>query len=103
MKPDTCTKAVLTIIAAMLCLLVVHSVVSPGTTAQAQGASFTGVQFAVDRGNLMFFDTRTGEVWEYSGSDGKLISGSGFSAGQLARRLKLHKLGDPMTEEYQAK
>jgi hypothetical protein len=103
MKPDTYTKAVLTVVAIMLSLLAVKPLISPDTTAQAQGTPFAGVQFVVDRGDLEFFDPRTGEVWEYFDSDGKLSSGGRFKAGQLARRLKLHKFGEPMTEEYEAK
>jgi len=103
MKPDLYTKAVLTVIALMLTVIACKTVITPTTTASAQGP-FAGVQFVVDRGGFEFFDQRTGEVWEYFGSDGRLQSGgTSFKTGQLARTLKLTKPGQPMTVEYQAK
>ena len=59
---DFYTKAVLTIIAFMLTVIACKTVISPETTASAQGP-FTSVQF--DASAKTFFDTRTGEIWIY--------------------------------------
>jgi hypothetical protein len=72
MKPDLYTKAVLTVIALLLALIACKPLLSPETTASAQGA-LAGVQFStfVAEGNrtFAFFDSRTGEAWFYDGGD----------------------------------
>src|ERR1017187_9019510 len=64
MKPDFYAKAVLTIIALMLTVIACNQYAHPSATASAQGP-FAGVQFASDTGTMRFFDTRTGEGWDY--------------------------------------
>jgi len=64
MKPDTYTKAVLTVIAIMLTLIACNRYIDPKTTGLAQGV-FAGVQFSGMGTGARFFDTRTGEVWNY--------------------------------------
>ena len=84
MKPDLYTKSILTVIALMLTVIAGKTVISPDTTASAQSAPFAGVQYH----DMEFFDTRTGDVWMYDRSYGK-----------LSARFKLTKLGQAMTKE----
>jgi hypothetical protein len=67
MRFDMYSKVVLTTIALLLGLIVCRQYASPETAA-AQG-SLTGVQMAVTPLGYTFFDSRTGEVWEYSGAN----------------------------------
>ena len=62
MKPDLYTKALLTVIAIMLSVIALRPMVSPEATAQAQG-SFAGL---IPAGPYAFFDTRTGDLWDYT-------------------------------------
>ena len=90
MRIDPYTKAVLTVIALLLAVIAFKEYINPDSTAHAQGA-FAGVQYS---GPIQsFFDTRTGEVYEYRG-DGGLASGS-----QLTRQYRLVKLGQPLVKE----
>jgi hypothetical protein len=67
MRIDMYSKVVLTLIALLLGLIVCRQYGSPETVA-AQGA-LTGVQVAVTPLGYSFFDSRTGELWEYSGAN----------------------------------
>ena len=67
MRVDTYSKVILTVIALLLGLIVCRQYGSPETVA-AQG-SLNGVQVAVTPLGYSFFDTRSGEVWEYSGAN----------------------------------
>jgi len=83
MKPDLYTKAVLTVVALMLTVIVCKPLFSPDTTASAQGA-FAGVQM---NGNE-FFDTRNGDLWAF------------YSNGSVRRweyEGRMTKLGQPLT------
>jgi hypothetical protein len=93
MKPDLYTKAVLTVIAFMLVMIGCRQYVSPVTAVHAEGP-FAGVQTT---GSLDFFDTRTGEVYSYSGrtNDGKSVP--------LLVKFRVTKLGEPVVVEYEAK
>jgi hypothetical protein len=92
MKPDLYTKVVLTVIALMLTVIACKTVISPGTTANAQGP-FAGVQYA---GRGEFFDSRTGEIWIY-GSFGGVGDPNALEA-----KLRLTKLGQPRIVEFNA-
>jgi hypothetical protein len=82
MKPDLYTKAVLTVIALMLTVIACNQYVSPAAAVQAQGSAFTGVQYG---GQNTFFDTRTGDLWNYQPTtDGKFY---------VQSHAKLTKLG----------
>lgn len=88
MKLDFYTKAVLTIIAFMLTVIACKTVISPETTASAQGP-FTSVQF--DASAKTFFDTRRGEIWIYR------------DILEPALKFRLTKLGQPLVGESVAK
>jgi hypothetical protein len=91
MKVDLYTKAVLTVIALALVMIACNQYISPKTTASAQGP-FAGVQLGSSRPNFVdFFDTRTGELWHYDAGYDK--------PGQLSRKFRLTKLGQPLTQE----
>jgi uncharacterized membrane protein len=77
------TKIILTVIALLLAVIALTPLVQP-QPAMAQG-SFSGVQFT--GGLYGFFDTRTGDIWEYRVTD--------RSPG---RHLKLVQLGKPLVE-----
>jgi hypothetical protein len=98
MKPDYYTKAVLTVIAAALVMIACNQYVNPNTTAQAQATSFAGVQALSDR---TFFDTHTGEYFTYGvgnlGRDGQEHDGA---KREVLEKVRLTKLGQPMTVEY---
>jgi hypothetical protein len=79
MKPDLYTKAVLTIIALALVLIACNQYVHPAITADAQGP-FAGVQYS----NVVFFDSRTGDIWSYESRENELA---------LKYHAKLSKLG----------
>jgi hypothetical protein len=67
MRIDRYTKTILTIIALLLAVIVLKPLFQP-QPAMAEG-KYAGVQFSYSGGNHAFFDTRTGDVWEY-GEDG---------------------------------
>ena len=89
MRTDKYTKAVLTVIALLLAVIAGKTVISPEATASAQGA-FAGVQYT--NGGLSFFDSRTGEVWEYNYQ-------SPAQGVQFMRKFRLTKLGQPLAVE----
>jgi hypothetical protein len=91
MKPDVYTKAVLTVIALLLAVIAFKPLISPETTASAQG-QFAGVQFngGLASDDIGFFDPRSGEIWGYSG-------------GELWSKRRLTKLGQPLAVEFQHK
>jgi len=86
MKPDIYTKAVLTIIAIMLTVIVCKPIISPDTTARADGP-FSEVEFGVLNGVLVFFDTRTGDIYNYA--DPK-------PGETVYKHAKLAQLGQPL-------
>jgi hypothetical protein len=89
MKPDLYTKAVLTVIALALSALALSQYLNPKVVAQAQAATFGGVQFSGgDRQG--FFDPRTGEVAFFTTSAGK-------ENGKIIERLKLTRVGTALT------
>jgi hypothetical protein len=85
MRIDWYTKGVLTVIAVLLGVIALRPYVSPDAV-HAQG-SFAGLQYGGGGMNAEFFDTRTGEIWEY------------FN-GKVTYKLQLIKIGDQL---YRAK
>jgi len=63
MRIDLYTKTILTLIALLLAVFVLKPILQP-QAAMAEG-SFAGIQFSFSGGNHAFFDTRSGDVWEY--------------------------------------
>jgi hypothetical protein len=67
MRIDLYTKTIFTIIALLLAVIVMRPLFQP-QAALADG-NYGGIQFSYSGGNHAFFDTRSGDVWEY-GDDG---------------------------------
>jgi hypothetical protein len=67
----------------LLGVIALRPYASPDAVAHAQGA-FAGVQFSGEGGTYDFFDTRTGEVYDYDDITG------------LQRHVRLMKLGAPL-------
>ena len=63
MRIDLYTKTILTVIALLLALIVLKPIFQP-QAAMAEG-NFGSIQFSYSGGNHAFFDTRSGDVWEY--------------------------------------
>jgi hypothetical protein len=83
MRIDLYTKIILTVIALLLAVIALTPLVQP-QPAMAQG-SFSGVQFA--GGSLSFFDTRTGDIWQY-----------GYAYGEVMGHFKVIQLGKPLVK-----
>ena len=63
MRIDLYTKTILTLIALLLAVFTLKPILQP-QAAMAQG-NYAGIQFSYSGGNHAFFDTRSGDVWEY--------------------------------------
>ncbi|HXA75550.1 MAG TPA: hypothetical protein VNV41_00305 [Candidatus Acidoferrales bacterium] len=63
MRIDLYTKTILTLIVLLLTVIVVKPMLQP-QAAMAEG-KYAAVQFSYSGGNHAFFDTRSGDVWEY--------------------------------------
>ena len=63
MRTDLYMKTILTIIAMLLAVIALKPLLQP-QPALADG-HYDGVQFSYSGGNHAFFDTRSGDVWEY--------------------------------------
>lgn len=64
MRVDLYTKTILTLIALLLAVFVLKPILQP-KSALAEG-NFGSIQFSYSTGgNHAFFDTRSGDVWEY--------------------------------------
>ena len=85
MKPDLYTKAILTIIAILLAVIVCNQYISPARIASAQ-ETFADVQFTGDGLERNFFDAKTGDLYWYRGEN-------------LTQHRKLVKLGQPLAEK----
>jgi len=57
------TKTILTLIALFLAVIALEPIFQPQPV-MAQGA-YAGIQFSYSGGNHAFFNTNTGDVWEY--------------------------------------
>jgi uncharacterized membrane protein len=86
MRIDLYTKTILTIIAVLLAVISLKPILQPKPV-MAQG-NLSGVQFAPTmNGGFWFFDTRSGEVWEYTPVGLSLPDG----------HRKVTQLGKPLT------
>jgi hypothetical protein len=79
MRIDVYTKLILTVIALLLAVIVMKPIFQP-QAALAEG-NFGGIQFSYSGGNHAFFDTRSGDVWEYGDS------------GHFRQHYRVHELG----------
>lgn len=79
MRSDVYLKTILTIIAVFLAVIALKPFMQP-QAALAEGG-FAGIQFSFSGGNHAFFDTRSGEVWEYG------------DHGNFRNHYKIHELG----------
>jgi hypothetical protein len=79
MRSDVYLKTILTIIAVFLAVIALKPLIQP-QAALAEGG-FAGIQFSFSGGNHAFFDTRSGEVWEYG------------DHGNFRNHYKIHELG----------
>ena len=83
MKPDPYTRIVLTIIALALVLIACNQYIHPATTANAQGP-FVGVQYS-NYGGPTFFDSKSGEIYEYFPAGAMQNKGVVRSVGRLTK------------------
>jgi len=79
MRIDLYTKSILTVIALLLAVIVLKPFFQP-PPAMADG-KYAAVQFSYSGGNHAFFDTRSGDVWEYGDN------------GQFRHHYKVHEFG----------
>ncbi len=63
MRIDLYTKTILTVIALLLAMSVLKPILQP-PAALADGP-YSNIQFSYSGGSHAFFDTRSGDVWEY--------------------------------------
>jgi hypothetical protein len=80
MRIDRYTKTILTIIALLIAVIVLKPILQPQATL-ADDRDYARVQFSYSGGNHAFFDTRTGDVWEYG------------DKGQFRQHYKVHEFG----------
>ena len=79
MHVDRYTKTILTVIALLLAVILLKPIFQP-QPAMAAG-DFGSIQFSYSGGNHAFFDTRSGDVWEYGDN------------GHFKQHYKVHELG----------
>ena len=79
MRIDLYTKTILTLIALLLAVIVLKPIFQP-QPAMAEG-KYVGVQFSYSGDNHAFFDSRSGDVWEYGGD------------GKFRQHYKVHEFG----------
>ena len=63
MRIDLYTKTILTLIALFLAVVAMKPIFQPQSVSAA--GDYVGVQFSYSGNNHAFFDTRSGDVWEY--------------------------------------
>jgi len=80
MRIDLYTKMILTLVALLLAVSVLKPILQPQQAAMADGR-FSSIQFSYSGGNHAFFDTRSGDVWEYGDN------------GHFKQHYKVHELG----------
>ena len=87
MKTDFYTKVVLTVIALALVGNLLKPVLTPPTVQAAGEGKFGHLQVLAGLGGLGFFDSKTGDLWEYSGIPGGEMN---------IKRSRLVELGQPL-------
>ena len=89
MKPDLYTKAVLTVVAIMLAVIVFRL---PNGEVTVKAQAPTGLQFSYTPEGPAFFDPATGDIWRYT--DTQRANDNG---GELIRHYRLIQPGQPLT------
>jgi hypothetical protein len=79
MRIDLYTKTILTLIALLLAVFAAKPFLQPQAVL-AQGA-YAGIQFSYSGGNHAFFNSNTGDVWEYG------------DHGNFRNHYKVHEFG----------
>jgi hypothetical protein len=79
MRIDLYTKTIFTLIALLLAVIALKPAFQPQPV-MADG-NFAHIQFSYSGGNHAFFDTRSGDVWEYGDN------------GNFRHHYKVHELG----------
>ena len=79
MRIDLYTKTILTIIALLLAVFTLKPILQPQAV-MADG-NYDHIQFSYSGGNHAFFDTQSGDVWEYGEN------------GHFRQHYKVHELG----------
>jgi hypothetical protein len=79
MRIDFYTKTILTLIALLLAVIALKPIFQP-QAAMAQG-KYGSVQFSYSGSNHAFFDTSSGDVWEYGDN------------GHFRQHYKVHEFG----------
>ena len=79
MRIDLYTKTILTLVALLLAVIVMKPILQP-QAAMADGP-YGSIQFSYSGGNHAFFDTRSGDVWEYGDN------------GHFKQHYKVHEFG----------
>lgn len=79
MRIDFFTKTILTLIALLLAVNVLKPILQP-QAAMADGP-YNSVQFSYSGGSHAFFDTSSGDVWEYGDN------------GRFKQHYRVHELG----------
>lgn len=79
MRIDLYTKTIFTLIALLLGVIALKPILQP-QSAMAEG-NFASMQFSYSGGNHAFFDTRSGDVWEYGDN------------GRFRQHYKVHEFG----------
>jgi hypothetical protein len=80
MRIDLYTKTILTIIALLLAVVVLKPIFQPQPI-MADDRDYARIQFSYSGGNHAFFDSRSGDVWEYG------------DKGQFRQHYKVHEFG----------
>jgi hypothetical protein len=79
MRIDLYTKTILTFIALLLAVIVLNPILQP--QAAKAGGPFSSFQFSYSGGSHAFYDTRSGDVWEYGDN------------GHFKQHYKVHEFG----------
>ena len=73
MKIDLYTRIVMTLICLFLGMIALKPLLVPDPGYAAYDDKFGSMEFAVNMRGAYFFDTRTGEIWNYIGEGGNIV------------------------------
>jgi hypothetical protein len=85
MRIDLYTKIILTLIVLLLAVIALKPLFQP-QPARAEG-KLSNIQLCCVQREFLFFDTRTGDIWEYNGV-----------LGTLDAHFKVTELGETLTK-----